>query len=275
MSDDDFQLPSDEQRLRDRELIEAVEAHASVGEQYARSGAILPLAEREPTMRPDPATSVVPDPTPVQLAVLPGRRVGRRVAQIAAALLVLGCVYLAFSFWQVWSVGRSDEARVVDAIVVMGAAQYDGRPSPQLEARLDHAVNLWTDGVASRVVVTGGNQPGDRFTEADASAAFLVERGVPIAAIVLEGDGSTTWESLSNVEVLVGDSIDSILIVTDPYHALRSRLVAQSVGFRAFVSPTPTSVVSGTRELRRELGEAAGVAVGRIIGFERLSALTD
>ncbi len=279
MSDDDFQLPSDEQRLRDRQLIEAVEAHVSVGEQYARSGEVLPVAERAPMVRPDPTTSVVPDPTPVQLAVLPdrraGRRFGRRVVQIVAVIAALGCASLAFSFWQVWSVGRSDQARAVDAIVVLGAAQYDGRPSPQLEARLDHAVDLWTDGFAPRVVVTGGNQPGDRFTEADASAAFLVERGVPSAAIVLEGDGSSTWESLSNVEVLVEDSIDSILIVTDPYHAQRSRLIAQSVGFRAFVSPTPTSVVSGTRELRRELGEAAGVAVGRLVGFERLSALTD
>jgi uncharacterized SAM-binding protein YcdF (DUF218 family) len=73
----------------------------------------------------------------------------------------------------------------------------------------------------------------------------------------------------------MGGEVESVLIVTDPYHALRSRLIAESVGFEAYVSPTPTSVVSGARELRRELGEAAGVAIGRIIGFDRLSELTD
>ena len=87
-------------------------------------------------------------------------------------------------------------ARAVDAIVVMGAAQYDGRPSPQLAARLDHAVSLWNDGLAPMVIVTGGNQEGDRFTEASTSAAYLVERGVPSSAIVQEDAGSTTHDSL-------------------------------------------------------------------------------
>ncbi len=224
---------------------------------------------------PDPKAAVVIDPTPVQSPSQPRRRIGRRIAQIAGVLLALGLAYLAFSYWQVWSTGRSDEARPVDAIVVMGAAQYDGRPSPQLAARLDHAVDLWPQGLAPLVVVTGGNQPGDRFTEADASAAYLVERGIPADVIVSEGEGSTTWESLRNVEAQMGEEIESVLIVTDPYHALRSRLIAESVGFEAYVSPTPTSVVSGSRELRRELGEAAGVAIGRIIGFDRLSELTD
>jgi uncharacterized SAM-binding protein YcdF (DUF218 family) len=275
MSDREIRLPSDEQRLRDRELIEAVESHEPVGQRYARTGEVPVPVDREPTTRPDPKAAVVRDPTPVQLSLQPRRRIGRRIAQIAGVLFALGFAYLAFSYWQVWSTGRSDEARPVDAIVVMGAAQYDGRPSPQLAARLDHAVDLWPQGLAPLVVVTGGNQPGDRFTEADASAAYLVERGIPADVIVSEGEGSTTWESLRNVEAQMGEEIESVLIVTDPYHALRSRLIAESVGFEAYVSPTPTSVVSGSRELRRELGEAAGVAIGRIIGFDRLSELTD
>jgi uncharacterized SAM-binding protein YcdF (DUF218 family) len=275
MSDREFHLPSDEQRLRDRELIEAVERHEPVGRRYARTGEIPVAVDREPTTRPDPQAAVVRDPTPVQLLLQPRRRIGRRIAQVAGVLVAQGLAYLAFSYWQVWATGRSDEARPVDAIVVMGAAQYDGRPSPQLAARLDHAVDLWSEGLAPIVVVTGGNQPGDRFTEADASASYLVERDIPADAIVLEGDGSTTWESLRNVEAQMGGEVESVLIVTDPYHALRSRLIAESVGFEAYVSPTPTSVVSGSRELRRELGEAAGVAIGRIIGFDRLSELTD
>ena len=273
MSDSELPLPSDEQRRRDRELIEAIGGHEPVGERYARTGEIPVPADREPTVRPEAA--LVRDPTPVQLLLQPRRRIGRRVAQVAGLLVALGLAYLAVSFWQVWATGRSDEARPVDAIVVMGAAQYDGRPSPQLAARLDHVVELWPEGLAPIVIVTGGNQSGDRFTEAEASAAYLAERGIPADAIVLEGDGSTTWESLRNVETQVGAAIESVLIVTDPYHALRSRLIAESVGFEAYVSPTPTSVLSGPQELQRELGEALGVAVGRIIGFDRLSELTD
>jgi uncharacterized SAM-binding protein YcdF (DUF218 family) len=207
----------------------------------------------------------------------PVRRPSRRrwVAVAAGPVVVITVAYLLLSFWQVRSTGRSDEARPVGAIVVMGAAQYDGRPSPQLAARLDHVVELWAQDLAPTVVVTGGNQPGDRFTEAAASAAYLVERGVPEAAIIAEETGTTTFESLSNVAALLGDTDRSLLLVTDPYHALRSKLTAQEVGFEAFVSPTPSSVVTGSTEFRREVGEAAGVAVGRIIGFERLSSLTN
>ncbi len=216
------------------------------------------------------------DPTPVMTpAPRSPRSVARRVVQGVIVVLLVGVAYYAVSFWQVWSTGRSDQARTVDAIVVMGAAQYDGRPSPQLAARLDQTVELWNDGLAPVVVVTGGNQEGDRFTEASTSAAYLVERGVPEAAIVQEDAGSTTFESLSRARSLVDDSVQTVLVVTDPYHALRTRLTAAEVGFDAFVSPAPESVVGGVTEFRRELAEAAGVAVGRIIGFERLSGLTD
>lgn len=205
----------------------------------------------------------------------PPRRVGRKIVRAVLVIVLAGAAYYAVSFWQVWSTGRADQARNVDAIVVMGAAQYDGRPSPQLAARLDHAVDLWADGIAPLVVVTGGNQEGDRFTEASASARYLVDRGVPAAVIVQEDGGSTTHDSLARARLLVDDSVSTVLVVTDPYHALRSRLTAVEVGFTASVSPAPDSVVTGSAELRRELAEAAGVAVGRIIGFERLSGLTD
>jgi vancomycin permeability regulator SanA len=205
----------------------------------------------------------------------PPSRIGRRIVALALGIVALGATYYAFSFWQVWATGRDDQARAVDAIVVMGAAQYDGRPSPQLAARLDHVVELWSQGLAPVVVVTGGNQEGDRFTEAEASAQYLLERGVPDESIVREELGSTSYDSLAGARELLDESVDTVLIVTDPYHALRSRLIADEVGFDAYVSSAPGSVVTGTNELRRQLGEAAGVAVGRIIGFERLSGLTD
>ena len=272
MADRELRLPSDEQRRSDRELIEALERRGPVGERNAGVGE-MPPSTTDPSIGPDPRASEPDDPTPVrQLARRGPWR--RRVAVAAAVVAAVVVAYGLFSYWQVWSVGRSDQARPVDAIVVLGAAQYDGRPSPQLAARLDHVVDLWPEGLAPIVVVTGGNQPGDRFTEADASAAYLMERGIPVDAIRLERTGSSTYDSLDNVAALVGDTVESVLIVTDPYHALRSRLVAEAVGFDAYVSPTPTSVVSGVRELRRQLGEAAGVALGRIIGFDRLDEVT-
>jgi uncharacterized SAM-binding protein YcdF (DUF218 family) len=200
----------------------------------------------------------------------------RIVVLTALGLVVLGVGYYLVSLYQVWSTGRSDEARNVDAIVVLGAAQYDGRPSPQLAARLDHVISLYDDGYAPLVVVTGGKLPADRFTEAESSANYLIERGVPEAAILAEDDGSNTAESLAAVaDLLDAQGLDEVLIVTDPYHSLRSRLTAQEQGLTAWVSPTPSSVVTGGASLRRHITEAGGVAVGRLIGFDRLSGLTD
>lgn len=199
------------------------------------------------------------------------RRNLRRALRALVLLVVAGVVYFGISFFQVWSTGRSNHTAPVDAIVVMGAAQYDGRPSPQLAARLDHVVTLWPTGQADFVVVTGGNRPGDRFTEAEASAAYLRDRGVPGDVILMEDQGRSSYESLRAVAELLGArGLDEVLIVTDPYHALRSKLIAEEVGLTAHVSPTPTSVVRGGDRLGRQLQEAAGVAVGRLIGFEHL-----
>ena len=195
---------------------------------------------------------------------------------LVVAALLAG--YYCVSLWQVRSAGRSDQARQVDAIVVMGAAQYDGRPSPQLAARLDHVAALWPEGLAPLVVVTGGNQPGDRFTEADASAAYLIERGVPDSAILREDRGATSYESLERAKALLDErsvGIHSVLVVTDPYHTLRSKLIAEEIGLTAYGSPTPTSVVTGARSLERHVWEAGGVAIGRLTGFRWLSDVTD
>ena len=198
----------------------------------------------------------------------------RRVRRTSyAAFAVLTLYYLA-ALWIVHSTGTSDQARSVDAIVVMGAAQYDGRPSPQLAARLDHVVELWDHGFAPMVITTGGNQPGDRFTEAESSASYLIDRGVPANAIV-QVLGSNSYDSLREVrDELVRRGGTSVLLVTDPYHSLRVRMISQELGLTAYVSPTRTSPVHGTGTLYHELKEAAGVAVGRIIGFDSLLFLT-
>jgi uncharacterized SAM-binding protein YcdF (DUF218 family) len=200
----------------------------------------------------------------------------RIVLLVCVSLLVVGVVYFLVTLAQVWSTGRDDYRGPADAIVVMGAAQYDGRPSPQLAARLDHVVEIWPDDVAPLVVVTGGNIPGDRFTEAEASASYLVERGIPDSSIVMENDGTNSYESLQGVaDQLTSRGLSDVVIVTDPYHALRSKLIAEEVGLNAEVSSTDTSVVTGSESFVRHLEEAGGVAVGRIIGFDRLSDLAD
>jgi len=195
--------------------------------------------------------------------------------RVTFAVIVILAVYYLVTLFQVVKTGRSDGARPADAIVVLGAAQYDGRPSPQLAARLDHVLVLWEDGLAPAVMVTGGKRPGDRFTEAEASSRYLIERGVPAAAILSEDVGRTTFESLDIVAAqLVVRGLGEVILVTDPYHAHRSRLIAHQVGIRAHVSPTPTSVVRGWASVRRHAMEAAGVSAGRLVGFERLSGLT-
>ena len=191
-----------------------------------------------------------------------------------AAVLV---AYYVVTLFQVWRAGRehTPEASSAEAIVVLGAAQYDGTPSPQLAARLDHALSLWEAGVAPMIMVTGGNRPGDRFTEAEAGFDYLVERGVPESAIQREDVGSTTYESMAAAASILGaQGIDDIVLVTDPYHSLRSGLIADEVGLDPTLSPTPSTVVTGWTSFRRELFEAAGVAVGRLVGFGRLSELT-
>jgi uncharacterized SAM-binding protein YcdF (DUF218 family) len=179
--------------------------------------------------------------------------------------------YYLVGLYQVWHSARTDEAQPADAIVVLGAAQYDGRPSPVLAARLDHALELWRDGYAPRIVVTGGKQVGDRFTEATASAEYLIARGVPDSAILREVQGTSTWESLAaTARILRNRGLRSALVVSDPYHSLRARETARELGLDTHSSPTTTSPVHGWGEWKRMFKEAAGVGLARVIGYRRL-----
>jgi len=240
--------------------------------------ALVARSEGDP-VQPHPAD---PQPTPVGgVPIVEGLRSTRahpwrrRIFRTAALLVVAGVVYYGVTLFQVWTVGRSDQARPVDAIVVMGAAQYDGTPSPLLAARLDHVVTLWGDGVANVVVVTGGNQPGDRFTEASASAAYLEDHGVPADAILQENASHNSYDSLVGVrDILRSRGWSRVLLVSDPFHSLRIRLISQELGLTAYVSPTRTSPVQGRTAYAREAKEAAGIAVARIIGFRRLLSIT-
>jgi uncharacterized SAM-binding protein YcdF (DUF218 family) len=139
---------------------------------------------------------------------------------------------------------------------------------------LDHVVLLWNEGVAPVVIVTGGNQPGDRFTEASTSSAYLQERGVPASAILFEDTGRSSWESLQNVaDVADRHGIGSVILVSDPFHSLRIRLMAEELGLRAHTSSTRTSPVGGLTAFKKHVEEAGGVALGRVLGFERTESL--
>jgi uncharacterized SAM-binding protein YcdF (DUF218 family) len=199
------------------------------------------------------------------------RRVIRIARRVVLAGFLLVFVYLAVTFVQVWMASRRDGARKSDAIIVLGAAQYDGRPSPVLAARLDHAIDLYRRGIAPTIVVTGGRQPGDRFTEAGAGAIYLHDHAVPESAILRETTGRTSWESLeSAARFLEARHLRRVVLVSDPYHSERIDAIAHVVGLDAVTSPTRTSPIKGTEALKRMFGETLRVAAGRIFGYERL-----
>ena len=200
----------------------------------------------------------------------------RRVATIVLATGVVLAVVAGVNVSQVWMAGRTDDRRAVDAIVVMGAAQYVGRPTPQFQVRLDHALELWMDGVAPIIVTTGGNQPGDRFTEGGSGAKYLNERGVDSSSLVIEEAGSTTRQSLVGVAGLLFErGVEHVVIVTEPFHALRSQLIAQDLGLHVTLSSTQTSPL-GTREaFRHHLEEGLGITIAQFIGFARLDDWTN
>lgn len=198
-------------------------------------------------------------------------RLAIRLASLAVGLTVL---YLAVTFVQVWSASRNDGAEPADAIVVFGAAQYNGTPSPVLAARLDHAADLYKHGIATRVVVTGGAAPGDTTTEASASAAYLTKRGVPESAILREVYGRSSWQSLaSTANFLKKDGLTEVVLVSDPFHSARITAMATELGLDAHASPTRTSPIGGSEEMVQLAKESVAVAAGRIVGFRRLMGI--
>ncbi len=143
----------------------------------------------------------------------------------------------------VW--GLRDEAAPSDAIVVLGAAQWDGRPSPVLRARLEHAHGLWQKGYAPWLVVTGGVGSGDTTSEAAVGRRFLIQLGVPPERVLLEAEGRTTQESIEDVATLLTHKkLSRVLLVSDPFHMLRLDVVARSYGLTPRTSPTRTSPIS-------------------------------
>lgn len=169
---------------------------------------------------------------------------GRDLAILGFAVAVGVVLVVAFATYRIWEQGDRDEVRPAGAIVVLGAAQYDGRPSPVFAARLDHAIALYEDGYAPLFVVTGGKQPGDRATEAETARRYAVARGIPEDAIVMEDEGRTTQASLESVAaMLTARGVEDAVFVSDPTHMLRVLRIADDAGLTAWGSPTRTSPV--------------------------------
>lgn len=177
---------------------------------------------------------------------------------LCAAVVLLGASLVIAVYWQ----ARSDQSRPVDAIVVLGAAQYDGRPSPVLQARLDTTLQAWNEGLAPWIIVTGGKLPGDRFTEAESSRNFLIDNGVPESAILLENEGHSTEQSLDGVAQLMdGHELHSALFVSDGFHLLRTKYIAKSLGINGYGLPADDSPISSysADEFFYVLRESAGI----------------
>lgn len=203
-----------------------------------------------------------------------GERKPRWALRITSGILTLLVAYVVWSGWTVWHWSRVDQAREVDAIVVMGAAQYNGRPSPVLAARLDHAAALWKRGIAPYVVVTGGKVEGDVATEASASAHYLGELGVPDEKVLREVQGRDSWQSLqASARFLRDRGIHSVVLVSDPFHEARIRAMAEELGLDPYVSATRTSPIAGRSQLPYFLKEVAGVGMGYIIGFDGVASV--
>jgi uncharacterized SAM-binding protein YcdF (DUF218 family) len=173
-----------------------------------------------------------------------------------------------------WAGSHSD-TNTVDAIVVMGAAQYDGVPSPLLASRLQHALELWQQKQAPIIAVTGGKRIGDRFTEGATSRRWLTDRGVPTADIIVESVGRSTWESIENLAPLLNNAdVRSVVVVSSSWHVQRAELSLKELGFRAHSSASPDGVLSSSSKKSKLIREIAGVSLGRIIGFGTLFDIT-
>ena len=195
-----------------------------------------------------------------------------RIALLLAGAIVL---YFAVTLVQVWLTSRHYEPHPAGAIVVMGAAQYNCRPSPDLQARLDQALTLYRQGYAPFVMVTGNKKPGDRCTEAESGASYLERKGVPAKAI-LEAGGDTTYQNLQQAApVLARHGVKTVLVTTDPFHEDRSMAIASTMSLSPSPTPAQSSPITGWSTVPYFMKEAVGVGLGRIVGFNHLEWLHD
>ena len=169
---------------------------------------------------------------------------GRRLA-LSAMIAFIAIWVVSLALVLVWQ--RKDTQKSANAIVVLGAAQWDGKPSPVLKARVDHAVGLWRRGLAPILVMTGGSGPGDTTTEAAVERRYAISLGIPAEAIKVEPHSRNTAESLRNVASMMGPDAREVILVSDPFHMLRLSILANRFGLKPHSSPTKTSPISANK----------------------------
>jgi uncharacterized SAM-binding protein YcdF (DUF218 family) len=196
------------------------------------------------------------------------------VMRIISALFTIVLLYFAITFVQIWLTGHEHSTQNAQAILVFGTTEDNGTPSPELTVRLDHALRLYRDGRAPWIAVTGGNKPGDNYTEAGVSATYLEDHGVP-KSHVLKGGGSDTWQNVSTViGALQRHHIKTVIVVTDPFHEYRAMAISSDQGLTPYPSPVRDSPTIKHQLWRFYLKETLEVGVGRIVGYHRLSQWT-
>jgi uncharacterized SAM-binding protein YcdF (DUF218 family) len=188
--------------------------------------------------------------------------------KVGAGVLIIGILLAPLLvFAAIYRQARTDEAHPADAIVVLGAAQFNGVPSQVFQARLDTAFDLYQQGYAPTIVVTGGRLPGDQYTEAEAGKIYLVDRGVPSDAILMENVSHNTSASFEGVKsILKPRGAESLLLVSDGFHLYRSKMLAENAGFEAFgyaAKESPIRQGSGT-EFRYMIRETFGVLAWKL-----------
>jgi uncharacterized SAM-binding protein YcdF (DUF218 family) len=200
----------------------------------------------------------------------------RWALRIGLLLLAAIVLYFAVTLVQVWLTSRQYEPHPAGAIMVMGAAQYDCVPSPDLRARLDQAATLYHQGYAHLIMVTGSKQPGDKCTEAQSGAMYLeTEKGVP-ASSILEAGGNDSYENIKDAQsTLLAHDARVVLVTTDPFHEDRSMAIASDLSLTPSPTPAQNSPISGWSTVPYFLKEAVGVGLGRIIGYNHLEWLHD
>lgn len=198
---------------------------------------------------------------PSPLGKKPSPRFGAVIGMAIVAMFLLPLILVAGAALNVNRVAAIHATNPTDAIVVLGAAQYDGTPSPVFQNRLNHAKDLYNQGVASRIITVGGKQPTDRFTEAQAGREWLINNGVDPMRVLSVRSGSDTLSSLKAVgEVANERGWKSITIVSDPTHLARSQAMARRIGFETYTNATPAGDGSKVTEdylLRETLGYLA------------------
>jgi uncharacterized SAM-binding protein YcdF (DUF218 family) len=194
------------------------------------------------------------------------RTIGKLVASTILTLLLFWAGWMgAVLLWSAF-----DQARPAESIVVLGAAQYDGHPSPVLRARLDHAVDLWNQRMARVMILTGGTGFGDTTSEAAVGRGYIRRHGVPDGSIILENEGRTTRESLQAVSRMLRDrGFRTAIVVSDPFHMLRLWILSRRFGFTPYTSPTRTSPISPNRSERWKYILSESVKAPMAFLFER------